>query len=546
MTRRSPLVSITAAATFGSGLINLYSLIGRALPRRVGLLRSIFPLEFLHISRFLMLVVGFALVVSALNVYRRKERAFYVVVALSALSIVFHLTKGIDYEEAFFSVVLLLLLFAAREQFTVRSRRPEWRTAFELISIIALVAVAYGAVGFALLDGRDFGAAPDAREAVVRAVKVLSLGDASVVPRTRHAVWFLDSLQLMTAMTVLFSTYALFKPALHQLQTVPQERQAAARILDRHGHAALDFFKIWPDKSLFFSRSGEAFLAYGVAGGFAVVLGDPVGPSEEVEAIVPQFAAWCADNDWRVAFYQTAPTFLVSYARAGFKRLKIGDEAVVDLERFNLEGRDRKPLRSAVRKLEAAGVRTEWHDPPLEEAVLDRMQTVSDEWLRLPGRRERRFAVGRFTRDYVRGTPVFAAIDVNGRMLAFVNVVRSYREGESTIDLMRRGASAPNGIMDYLFVKLFLLNRAAGFERFNLGMAPMAGFDEHETASPEERAVHAFFQQLNFVFDYKGLKAYKAKFASAWEPRYVCYRHVLDLPRVALALARLSESRGSA
>jgi lysylphosphatidylglycerol synthetase-like protein (DUF2156 family) len=41
---------------------------------------------------------------------------------------------------------------------------------------------------------------------------------------------------------------------------------------------------------------------------------------------------------------------------------------------------------------------------------------------------------------------------------------------------------------------------------------------------------------MNFMFSYRGLRAYKAKFASRWEPRYVVYQNVFDLPRNALAI----------
>ena len=126
-------------------------------------------------------------------------------------------------------------------------------------------------------------------------------------------------------------------------------------------------------------------------------------------------------------------------------------------------------------------------------------------------------------------------------MLAFVNELPSYYPGEATADLMRHRLNSPNGIMDYLFVKIFLHNKEKGFKRFNLGMAPMAGFQEKEEASAEEKAVHYFFQQLNFLFSFSGLRRYKAKFATSWEPRYAMYRNVLDLPRLALALRKISE-----
>jgi lysylphosphatidylglycerol synthetase-like protein (DUF2156 family) len=35
--------------------------------------------------------------------------------------------------------------------------------------------------------------------------------------------------------------------------------------------------------------------------------------------------------------------------------------------------------------------------------------------------------------------------------------------------------------------------------------------------------------------------ASKAKFASRWQPRYVIYRHALDLPRLGVALGKVSK-----
>jgi phosphatidylglycerol lysyltransferase len=75
-------------------------------------------------------------------------------------------------------------------------------------------------------------------------------------------------------------------------------------------------------------------------------------------------------------------------------------------------------------------------------------------------------------------------------------------------------------------------------------MAPMSGFDDREDATAEERAVHLFFQQLNFLFSFRGLKAYKAKFANSWEARYVIYRRALDLPRLVFALGRIATIPG--
>lgn len=536
-------VVLVALATLGSGLINLCSLIGPSLPERLHWLRQTFPLDFIHLSRFLTLLAGFTLVVSSLNIYRRKKRAFQVVFLVSCASIVFHLTKGLDYEEATFSLVLLGILFLSRGYFTVKSSVPSWRLALTRLAIAFAVAMAYGVAGFWFLERREFGIDFSLKQSVIQTLRSLTFaGDPTLVPHSHYAAWFLNSLALMTVIVVAYASFSLFRPVLYLYRTLPQERERAAAIVRQHGRSAQEFFKYWPDKSFHFSPSADCFLAYRVGRGFAVVLGDPVGPEDQIAETVTGFAALCQENGWGHGFHQTLPDFLPIYQALGYRKLKIGDDAVVDLRHFNLEGPGAKQHRNTIRRLENMGAHTGYYEPPLLDQTLDLAQEVSDEWLQIPGRRERGFTLGQFARNYLRTTPLFAVLNDEGHFLAFANLVPSSCEGEATIDLMRHRLQAPNGTMDYLFIKLFLHQRAQGFTRFNLGMAPMAGFQEHEQATREERAIHYFMQQMNFLFSFSGLRQYKAKFASTWEPRYAVYPHPMDLPRLALALRSIAES----
>jgi phosphatidylglycerol lysyltransferase len=132
MRKKSIWISIISIITLGSGIINLNSVIGTpGDPERIALLRDIFPLEFIHISRFLTLLIDFALIISSLNIYKRKKRGFQSVLMLSVFSIIFHLTKALDYEEALFSFLLIILLIWKRKYFTIKSSIPDLR----LISI---------------------------------------------------------------------------------------------------------------------------------------------------------------------------------------------------------------------------------------------------------------------------------------------------------------------------------------------------------------------------------------------------------------------------
>jgi phosphatidylglycerol lysyltransferase len=533
--------TLLAAITLGSGILNLISVVGGASQPR--LLVAVFPLEFSTLSRSLTTLVGFALIVSSLNIWKRKKRAWAVVVALASFSTIFHLTREFNYEEAALSFMLLLLLVLARSIFIVKSSRPDLRSGLLGLLISAAVAISYGIAGFWLLDERHFGTNFHIKDAIAATLRFISLSsDPHLVPHTQYGRWFLDSLYLITLTGGVYSSFALFRPMLYRFRVVPRELALAKQIVQQYARTPLDLFKLWPDKSYFFSPSKRSVIAYRVADNIAIALGDPVGPEAEIGPTVQEFLKMCHENGWAVAFYQTLPDFVPVYRRLRLKKLKIGDDALVDLPGFTLQGKSRRELRSKLRQFEDMGIRTLEFQPPVPDDILAQLKTVSDQWLQIPGRRERSFTLGQFDPDYLRSTPVLVAMDSTGSVLAFINVI-SVDKSEITGDLMRRRTDAPNGIMDYLFINLFRYARERGFSRVSLGMAPMTGFQECEEATTEERAIHGMFKRLNFLFSFRGLYHYKAKFATSWKPRYLIYGNVLELPRTAFALRHVSEIR---
>lgn len=542
MRSRFPWVRLIALITFGSGLFNLFSVIGPSLPHRVAKLQDLFPLEFIHLSRFMTLLLGFTLVISSINIYKRKRRAFQLVCFLAFLLIMFHLMKDLNYEAAILSSVFLIVLILARKNFIVKSSIPDLRWESLRLAIAIMVAFVYGVAGFWFLDKREFGINFTLANSIQRTVRFLTLQrDPEIVPQTHHARWFLDSLYFITVIAISYSLFALFRPVRYRFVTLPRKREQARQILEKYGRHSLDYFKVWPDKSYFFSPSKNSFLAYRVGANFAVVLGDPVGPEAEIEEIVRHFMNFCDENDWGLAFHQAPPDFLPIYTKLGFHKLKIGDYAIVDLTKFTVEGKKGKEFRHTVSKIERAGIHTVHYDPPVPPKALKQAKEVSDDWLQIAGRRERRFTLGLFEPEYVRTTPILAAVDQEGKMQAFVNIIPSYRKGEATIDLIRRRSDSPGGVMDYLLTKLFFYFKEKGFKTFSLGLAPMSGFQENEDPSVEERAIHYFFQHMNFLFSFKGLHQYKAKYASWWEPRYVIYQNALDLAKHAIAISVVSK-----
>jgi len=536
------VVNLVAVLALLSGILNLVS-VARPFPSmRVARIEDLMPVGTVHLSRFVTMLAGVALVVVSVNIRKRKRRAYNTVLVMLLLSCVFHVAKGLDYREALVSFLSLVALIPAGKYFTVRSGRPGvWRTLAEVGGVAAVCAL-YGTLGFWFFDRREFGVVFSIPGSIQRTMEfMLFLDDPTIVPRTHLARWFIQSLEVLSISIIIYAAIKLYRPVLYRLRDAPRDRQIAQDILRAHGRTALDYFSVWPDKSIFLTRAHDSYIAYRVSGNFAVVLGGPIGPRERIAGAVGEFASFCAQSDWSPAFHQATPEFWPVYQSMGYRRLKLGDEAIVDLTTFTLEGRAQKELRHAVRRLERDGYHLEYVDPPASDEVVEQMKEISDDWLAHRGHRERRFTLGRFEAQYVRDSKLLVCTDPGGRPVAFMNIIPSYRAGEATIDMMRQRADAPNGVIDFMFVRLFTDSKGQGCTRFSLGLTPMSGFQPDEVAGMEEKIVHYFFSRMNFWFNYQGLRRYKAKFATIWEPRYLVYQNPADLPRIALAIRRVTE-----
>ncbi len=528
-------VRIAALLTAVMGIINVTSGVTPSQRSRLHLIDEWFPRLLRHGGHLTSALAGFVLLLLAVNLARRKRTAWLLTEVVLVLSVASHFVKGLDFEEATGAAVLGLFLFSQRHHFQALSDPPSVRQGLIVLAGALVFTMFYGVAGFYLLDHHfsvNFGLWEAVRQTVVMFTQ---LYDPGLEPVTHFGRWFANSIYVVSVATGALALYLLVRPVLARGPAGPAERARAARIVEAHGRSSLARLALMDDKSFFFSPCGS-IVSYVVKGRVAVALGDPIGPVEDGPAAIAGFRALCARNDWRPAFYQTLPDLLEHYRNAGFEALCIGNEAIVDLERFGLEGRPMKPLRGAVNRLQRAGARIEVHEPPLGDRLLLELRDVSDEWLATMRGSEKRFSLGWFDEDYVRGGPVATVVSPDGGIRAFTNLVSEYRLAELTVDLMRYRRETESGTMDFLFVELFRWARAHGYATFNLGLSALAGVGQMPGSPAAERALHFLYEHVNGFYSFRGVHDFKEKFQPRWEPRYLVYPSAASLPAVALAL----------
>jgi phosphatidylglycerol lysyltransferase len=543
--REQGLVWLVAALTFANGVYSLLLMLVVRFSRRPEIIGRVLPFGIHHWNRTLTIVFGFTLIYLSLNLLQRRRVAWVLVVVVLLATGLFHITRGdvFRWHVSTAPLATVVLLLVARKRFTVRSEPRSVARGVGLLVLSLFIALAYGTLGFFLLEKRDFGIDFDLSNALLRTLREITLiGNPDLTAYTRHARWFLESLRVLGFVAAAFGLYSLFRPLAYRLRTLPHERAMAKTILETYGRSPIDYFKLWPDKSYYFSDDQSSFIAYKTAWNVAISLGDPVGPADHLESLTRDFMQFCFDNGWTTAFHQVLPDLLPIYRRLGFNVLKIGEDAIIDLEKFCTETVRSKNFRHAKSRFEKEGFTLSRYLPPHPRELLDEVENVSDEWLTLPGRRERGFTLGQFRHDYVNETPLFVLKDSAGHILAFVNEVPAYRPGRATIDLMRHRVDIPNGAMDYLFQGLLLALREAGYREFDLGMAPFTGVGDRPGANFEERTIYQLSQRLNRFFSYKGLRHYKSKFDPTWEETFLVYQGgPPGLLKTAIALSRVTE-----
>ncbi len=520
------------------GVVNLLSAVTDGLPGRVHHLKHIFPFLVLANARMFSALAGFFLLTLAANLLRRKRFAWLMTMGLLVISILSHLLKGWDYEEGMLCAVLLGQLLLMRREFTAESDRPSIAHGLRLLLAALLFTIVYGTAGLYFLD-RHYAINFDLIPALFQTLAMFFILDNDgLQPTTRLGAFFANSIYTISIITFGYALLSLLRPVLMRGDVSADDRAAAQTIVEQYGNSSLARLTLLDDKRYYFSPSGQTVIAYVAKGRGAIALGDPIGPFGDRLLAIAGFQQFCDRNDWYPAFYQVLPDDLGVYQSLGLRALKIGEEAIVDLTTFTLEGKPGRKLRSSLNTFTKAGYTIQFYQSPIDTYLLEQLRGVSDEWLRMMQGAEKRFSLGWFDEAYLRDCEIVVVYTPQGKISAFANIIPEYQRNEITIDLMRHCQDMENGTMDFLFLSLLGHFKTVGYQGFNLGLSALAGMSEDDQAPRLEKSIHYLQTHLSRFYNFQGISRYKEKFHPRWESRYLIYPNIPALPEVVLALVR--------
>ena len=520
------------------GVVSVASALFGPLRARLQLVTEVLPPLAPEVAAAMTLPLGLILIQLSVGLRRRKHRAWQVAVGVSAALVVLHVVKGLDVEEAVFSAVVLMLLLIARPAFT-GAPDPRNRRHVAIVLVGGSLAAVVVGIGLILADPGDV-IGSYSRWTLLRHVLAGLIGIpgplefSSVDGEKRIA----SSLLLLGCMVAATTLVAALHPAGGPHRLRPDEASRIRDLLKRHGgQDSLGYFALRDDKSVIFSPSGKAAIAYRVIAGVSLASGDPLGDNEAWPGAIGAWLAEAARYAWVPAVLGCSERAAEAYARHGLDALELGDEAVVDAQEFSLEGRSMRGVRQTASRLARKGYSTEVSrlaDLPAER--LKEIAELAEHW-RDGAERGFSMALGRFCdpRDHEITVVICRdADDVPQGLLGFV----PWGENGLSLDVMRRSRTADNGVVELMVTALLARSSELGIERVSLNFAVFRAVFERGSrlgAGPVLRLWHRVLLVASKYWQIESLYRANAKYRPAWEPRFLCFVRARDLLRIATA-----------
>ncbi|MFE4614855.1 MULTISPECIES: phosphatidylglycerol lysyltransferase domain-containing protein [Streptomyces] len=502
-----------------------------------------------------MLTAGFASGVFtlflAITMRRRKRAAWILNLVLGGLflllfAVVMVFPEIRQHAQNWISLVLtaafvLALLLGRREFYAKGDRSNPWLAAVVAVggllvtSLLAAVLVTVTNTSTAhstFLERWRYG--------VMRLVTLAS--DDSRFAGITTPGWVDVTINVLSTLLLFAVLFAAFRSRRATDPLTEEDEERLRVLLDKQGDRdSLGYFALRREKSVVWSPSEKAAIAYRVVGGVSLASGDPIGDPEAWPGAIEPWLAEAREHGWIPAVMGASEEAGVIYARHGLDALELGDEAIVETDEFTLDGRAMRTVRQAFNRVKRAGyeVRIRRHeDIPADE--MDELLRKADDWR--DGATERGFsmALGRLGDPRDGRCVMLECTDGQGELRAVLSFVPWGPKGLS-LDLMRRDRDSENGLMEFMVIELLQRAKEIGITQVSLNFAMFRSVFERGSklgAGPVLRMWRSLLSFFSRWWQIESLYRANAKYRPIWEPRFMLFEKSADLLRIGLAAGR--------
>jgi lysylphosphatidylglycerol synthetase-like protein (DUF2156 family) len=534
---------IGGISLFLTGFLDLLIAVSPPLRQRFHHILSYLPLGISQTATVAIVAIGIALVMLSRGIFRGQRRSWFVAVVLLATSTALHIAHNANIGAVLISLVVLIFLLTQRRWFQGTTDRESLKGALPILMLILLVAIVSSFVGVELTNIHK-GQLPS-WPLVLLAVteRLIGLSTQALPDRVEDFVYpAMFTVGITVGISIL---YLITRPVVDRRRTelagtdIRERAQQRARdIVLRHGKGTLDYFALRDDKEYFFY--GDSVVAYAVFGGIALVSPDPIGPESERTQVWAAFRAYCDVHGWGPGVIGGGEAWLPIYDESGMRYIYLGDEAVIDVPNFSLEGKKMKGLRQACTRLERNGYTVEFLDPSMiDPARVPGLVELMKKNRR--GEEERGFSMmlGRLFDPRDTGLLLTIISGPDGEPAAMCQFVPSSAINGYSLDLLRRDPGEhPNGLLDYALCSTIAHLKERNVTGLSLNFSAFRSTLDGEKGNGLTQRVERWgLRRLSSILPIETLWKFNEKYHPNWLARHLVFASPeYFVPTVAAAL----------
>lgn len=497
------------------------------------------------------LFTSLVLILVASGLRRRKRRAWTIAVIVLAFNLLsdffryhYHPLQIIPN-----AVLLVILLIVRNEFFAISDPATKFQPlyAFAILlsfTIISAIMMLYFRHGHDIVGNPSF---KNIFLTVIEGMVGISGPIEFINQRASDAVEFsLAALGIFTIVLPLFLYFRRVKP----LPKMSDEDIEIVRKLIRHDvdQDSLGYFATRRDKSVIWAPSKKAGIAYRVEAGVMLASGDPFGEYSLWPAAIDAFLEEAKLHAWTPAVMGASDRGgEVWVEHAGMTAFDIGDEAIIKVKDFTLEGRPMANVRQMVNRIGRKGYvakTTKWSD--LDLSIRVELRGLAKKWRY--GTPERGFSMSmdRFGED-IDGEAIITIATLGDEIKGLLYFVPWSHDGIS-LDRMQRERGTDPGINELLIVQTVEWARENKIESISLNFAAFRSLFERAdkiSAGPITRGSRNLIRFFSNFFQVESLYRFNAKFDPEWQTRYLVYPKATDIAKIGWAAIKAEQFIGS-
>jgi lysyl-tRNA synthetase class 2 len=436
--------------------------------------------------------------------------------------------------------VLMAIVFWSRPEFVAKGDRANPKLALGVLTGLLALSVVLGTTLVAATDSGHSSLADHITYMLRQTATAADIYDFNTPVVVPHWVDLLCN--ILGALLLLGTVYALFLPRRGRALHAAAEEERLRALLDKHGaRDSLGYFALRADKAVMFSPTCKAAITYRALGGVSLASGDPIGDPEAWPGAIDAWLDQAREHGWVPAVLGASEEGATVLARHGLEALELGDEAVVEVPDFTLDGRPMRGVRQAYNRVQRAGYKTQIRrHREIPDDEMRRLVDDAERWR--DGSVERGFsmALNRLGDPADGDCVMIECYNGDGQIKGLLSFVPWGPDGLS-LDLMRRSRDSDNGLVEFMVIELIRACPSLGVTRISLNFAMFRAVFERTNrigAGPFLKLTRRILSLFSHWWQIESLYRANLKFPPIWEPRFMLYPAARDLPRIAIACGR--------